>query len=305
MKKSILCLFVLVLCLFTMQPVLGAMVIDGNLNDWGLNALSGPSSDWGKTETWLPSAGIGYIVEDNNNPLQTGLPGFERPGVHITGSGTTFQFYNENPITLNSGHTVTPPWAGEYYDLQALYMTQDVNTIYVAVVVSTPQAGISSGGSDDQPGDLALNFGIVPGEKYDYEYGVKLGTRNSVGDYQPGDIVYLPDWQDIGYITPAIPDVMKSPSLPGGGKVGSAQIAYTGTWLNHEDNGFPNYVIELAIPKQAVGNPGNIGLNSIQIAQNCQNDQLYVPEFPTIAFSLALIFGLVYVIFIMKDRKKI
>ncbi len=303
MKNCILYLVLILSCIFAVQPVMASISVDGNLDDWGLNALSGPSSDWSKTETWFPKSGISYIVEDNNNPLQASLPGYERTGVHITGQGSTYEFYNEMPITLNSGHSVTPPWAGEYYDLQALYMTQDANTIYIAAIASTPQAGLSTGGSDDQPGDLALNFGVAPGEKYEYEYGVKLGTPNAVGDYQPGDIVYLPDWQNIGYITPAIPDVMKSPALPGGGKVGNAQISYTGTWLNHDDNGFPNYVIELAIPKQAVGNPGNIGLSAIQIAQNCQNDQLFVPEFPAIAFSIGAIIGLIFVIYTIKNKE--
>ena len=303
MKKHVGMLILLALLLIAVQPV-WAITVDGDLSDWGLSALSGPASDWSQEATWLPANGVSYIIEDNNDPLQIGLPGYYHDGVHIKGSSSIYQPYKENPLKLKSGPIVASPFGGESYDNQAIYMTQDPTTIYIAVVTSTAQAGNPPGGHDSQPGDLGFNFGPASGEEYELEYGVKLGTQNSVGNYLPGTIVYLPDWQELGYVTPPTADVMKSPALPGGNdNAGSAQIAYTESWINHDDFGYPNYVIELAIPKSALGNPGNIGLNQIHLTQNCQNDHIFIPEFPSIAVSLGAIIGLVVIVFSIKNKE--
>jgi hypothetical protein len=213
---------------------------------------------------------------------------------------------------------VNTPWGGEPWDVEALYLAQDSSNIYLAAITSMPQAGLFGNHSshDSTPADLAMHFKTVPGAKLGFEYGVKLGSQKTPGHYNPGDIVYLPDWQENGYILPAIPDVMKSPALPGGGVVGQAQIAYTSSWINHVDHGSNQYVIELVIPKTDVGLANNVGINSAATAvstrnvalsnflltQNCENDRIFVPEFPTIAVSVGAILGMIFVIYSVRRK---
>jgi len=291
-------------------PAVSALAItaDGNLDDWGLQALSGPSADWSNNNTWIPTnPGVEFLVANNDNPLHSGYPGFYAPGVHITGTANSWKFYDE-PIGVlaSDGTPVNVPWGGEPYDVEAMYLAQDTDNFYMAVITSMPQDGLfgNNSGHDNTPADLAMHFSYTPSAKMGFEYGIKLGSQKNVGNYNPGDIVYLPDWQDQGYILPKTPDVMQSPALPGGGVTGHAQIAYTGSWINHVDQGSPQYVIELVIPKSAVGQTGeNAALSNFLITQNCENDRIYVPEFPTVAVSAAAILGLVFVIYVVRRKE--
>lgn len=320
MKSSTILILCLVAFLATGIPTAGAITVDGNLEDWGLGALAGPSSDWSANETWIPTdTTVHFVIENNDNPLHTGYPGFYAPGVHIIGSPLNWNFYDEKPGILKStGQDVNVPWGGEPYDVEAIYLKQDNQNIYLAAITSMPQDGLNgtSSGQDETPSDLAMHFTNVPEAKFNFEYGVKLGSQKLPGNYNPGDIVYLPDWQSHGYILPATPDVMKSPALPGGSVVGTAPIAYTGSWINHVDHGSPQYVIELQIPKATVGlasvqtiapNNGlarsqNVGLSNFLITQNCENDSIFVPEFPTIAVSAGAILGLIFVIYSLREK---
>jgi len=306
-KRLLLLLTLLVLVIFT-APAVSALSItaDGDLSDWGLAALSGPSSDWTKNETWVPTnSQVAFIIENNNNILHKLSPGYYASGVHLTGSKNSYQFYNEPlGILKANGDKVNEPYGGKRYDVSAIYLAQDSSNIYLAVISAMPQAGFLPG-HDEQPSDLAMHFKSDPAAKFGWEYGVKLGTYNAVGKYNPGDIVYLPDWQDRGYLLPATPDVMKSPALTGGGVIyqlnPGTQFAYTSNWIDHTDHGCVEYVIELAIPKSVVG-AGNVGLSNFLITENCQNDNIYIPEFPTIAVSIGAILGIVFVIYTVRKK---
>jgi len=305
MKKKLLLLPAFLVLVILIAPAVYAITItaDGDLSDWGLAALAGPSSDWTKNETWVPTnSNVAFIVENNNNILHKSFPGYYASGVHIIGIKNDYKFYND-PIGIlkATGEKVNTPWGGKRYDVSAIYLAQDTGNIYIAIINAVPQAGFLPG-HDEQPSDLAMHFKSDPAAKYGWEYGVKLGTYNSVGKYNPGDIVYLPDWQNRGYIMPVTPDVMKSPALSGGGVVGQAQIAYTSSWIDHTDHGSVEYVVELAIPKNAVGVTGNVGLTNFLITQNCQNDNIYIPEFPTIAVSIGAILGIVFVIYTIRKK---
>lgn len=318
--KILLMVSLAVLAALTIPATCAAAIsVDGNLDDWGLSALSGPVSDWSVNGTWIPTnQAVEFVVANNDNPLHSAYPGYYTSGVHITGNKNNWKFYDEPlGILKATGKEVNVPWGGEPYDVEAMYLLQDQQNIYLAVVTSMPQDGLMGehSGHDDTPSDLAMHFSNVNGAKYNFEYGVKLGSQKSIGNYNPGDIVFLPDWQDFGYILPARPDVMKSPALSGGSVVGQAQIAYTSSWINHVDEGSPQYVIELSIPKAVVGlgqtetaettsSSGNVGLSNFHITQNCQNDSLYVPEFPTMAVSVGAILGLVFVVYSLRQNKK-
>lgn len=305
MKKKLLLLPALLVLAILIVPAVSALSItaDGDLSDWGLSALSGPSSDWTKNETWVPTnSQVAFLVENNNLDSHKYYPGYYATGVHLVGSMNNYQFYNEPlGILKTNGEKVNEPWGGKRYDVSAIYLAQDTSNIYLAVITAMPQAGFLPG-HDEQPSDLAMHFKSDPAAKYGWEYGVKLGTYNEVGKYNPGDIVYLPDWQDRGYLFPPTPDVMKSPALSGGGVVGQAPIAYTSSWIDHTDEGCVEYVIELVIPKSVVQVTTPVSLSNFLITENCQNDNIYIPEFPTIAVSIGAILGIVFVIHTIRKK---
>jgi len=292
-------------------PAVSALAItaDGNLDDWGLQALSGPSADWSNNNTWIPTnPGVEFVIQDNDNPLHSGYPGFYAPGVHIIGTANSWKFYDQPlGILASDGTPVNVPWGGEPYNVKALYLAQDNDNIYVAAVSSMPQDGLfgNASGHDNEPADLAMHFSSNSAAKMGYEYGIKVGSQKNVGNYNPGDIIYLPNWQSQGYILPAVPNLMQSPALPGGGVIGHASFAYTSSWINHVDMGSPQYVIELSFPKSEVGLTGqNVALSNFLLTQGCENDRIYVPEFPTVAVSAAAILGLVFVIYVVRRKEQ-
>jgi hypothetical protein len=294
MKKSI----ILAICFITTVIVAAApamamkYTIDGNLSDWGLGKLV--TDSWAVNETWLPNAGVQFIVEDNYDPIYGKSPW----GVHIKGSGSSFVKYDE-PKMVRKGtlDEVLEPYGSpmEKFDVEAIYFDQDNEYIYVAIVTSLNpnEAG------DLAPGDLALNMdGNKSTGKFGYEYGVKLGTYPHVEGIVQGDIVYLPDWQGEGYLLPEErPDI-----IIGGSKVGYAYVAYNNNWLTVIDNEEPNWVIEIAIPKSVVGG-STVPFSYIFYGDNCLNESIYVPEFPTIAVSAAMIMGIAFVVYRLKQKR--
>lgn len=288
--------FVLIVGLCSIGPVMAVsgITIDGNLDDWGLNQLQ--AGDWSKEQTWVPRTGVAYIIEDNHNPKHGGT---YTKGVHITGNSKTFTFYDEPLAMHKGGYYVSEPYGGEYYDVEALYFTQDTENIYVAIVTSVDPNAPSSA-HDEWPGDLALHVKDAAGSEYGYEWGIQL---SEVGYHKQGDIVYLPNWEGRGYTVPPRPDTMLKGTLPGGQiYTGAAEVKYTDAWLQHPDHGFTNYVVEVRIPKSVVGVKGSIGLGNLFYADNCLNEQLYVPEFPTIAASLAVLAGVAFVVINLKKK---
>jgi len=307
-RKSVVLLVILTFMVFAVSAVSAlAITADGNLDDWGLHALSGPASDWNNNNTWIPTnPGVEFVVQDNDNPLHSAYPGFYGPGVHITGTANSWKFYDQPlGILASDGQLVNVPWGGEPYNVKALYLAQDNDNVYVAIVSSMPQDGLfgNASGHDNEPADLAMHFSSNPSAKLGYEYGIKLGSQKNVGNYNPGDIVFLPNWQSQGYILPAAPNLMESPALPGGGVVGHAQFAYTGSWIDHVDQGSPQHVIEIAFPKSVAGLTGqNVALSNFLITQGCENDRIFVPEFPTIAVSVGAILGMIFVVYSVRRK---
>lgn len=289
-------LLLISLFLITMGSAAPTITGTGDLADWGLVQLNNPASDWSMNETWIPFEGVSYFVEDNFNPVS----GDSYSGVHIKGTGSLFSFYDEPQVLHNNGYLTWEPYGYEPYDLEAIYFTQDESTIFVGILTSVAQEGNPpQPGGDRWPGDLALNFESVAGEEYDCEYGVKLNLPTHGGNYQVGDIVFLPDWQGIGYITPSGPDIILG-HKDGGGVVGQANVHYEK--IDVEDEGFPNYFIEICIPKSEVGVTGSVGLQSIKYYDNCLNDHLYIPEFPAFSLLIGMIFCIAGIIYLVKSK---
>lgn len=289
--KLITTLSLTVIVLAIMTTSAAAYAIDGDLSDWGVD-LTG---DWSLNETWLPNTGVEFIVEDNVDPQWTGYA----YGVHIKGYTPTYpsyEPYSEPKVKIPPPYNVwvAEPYGGEKYDIEAKYFDQDSNYIYIAIVTSVPPDAEGV----DAPGDLGLDLDadLNTGE-WGYEYGVKLGTKTDLTQW---DIGYLPDWEK-GYVIPEnSPGVFKGYE-PGGSYKGMATGKYVqnttcnvGTGL---DQGKPNYVIEMAIPKTAVGVTGPLTEGMIHLCDACGNDKIDnpIPEFLTIAIPVGAILGLIYV----------
>lgn len=269
-----------------MMPTAVAYRIDGNPSDWGIDILNG---DWSLNETWVPNEGIEFIVEDNRDPRWGGTT-----GVHIKGVGSNYTRYYEDKVWSSYfKNWVVEPYGGEKWDLEAKYLDEDDEYIYVLLVTS-----LAPGATGDlAPGDLALDLdaNASTGE-FGYEYGVKLGTNTGLSQ---GDIYYLPDWEVPTYIPENRPTVFKG-YLTGGYKTGDATVAYVP--ISVIDNGEPNYVVEVKIPKDAVGMAGKNLTDpplpkTIYTCDACGNDHIEnpIPEFLTVAIPAGMVIGLVYI----------
>ncbi len=253
--------------------------IDGDLSDWGIN-LNG---DWSLNDTWLPNSGVEFVVEDNRDPRYGGVT-----GVHIKGRGSSYTTYYEPKVMHKNGYLAVEPLGGEKWDVEAIYRDYDSNCLYFAVVTSLPP----DGKGDLAPGDLALDVDRNKSTgKYGYEYGVKLGSATGLNQWEIG---YLPDWQEPTYLIGNSPAKFNS-YLSGGGKVGEATGAYVN--LGISDNGYPNYVIEVAIPLSAIGNPAYPTAVRHHLSEGCGNDSIKIPEFPTIAIPLVMLFSTVAILY--------
>ncbi|EHQ34335.1 hypothetical protein [Methanoplanus limicola] len=277
----------IVLVIVGLTSAASAYTIDGDLSDWGLAELK--TGDWSINDTWVPNEGIMYMVEDNHNPNHGGST-----GVHIRGTGSTYTFYDEPYMTnCDTGLPESEPYGREHNDLEAMYFDQDAENFYVAIVTSV----VPNGSGWLRPGDIALNLDNNAGTgDYGYEYGIR--TRE---DAFQGQILKDPKWEDIGLLCPVGPDVISDGT---GTYVGDADFIYTKTWLNKQDNGYDNYVIEICVSKALVNVTGQVSFSSLRVADNCLNDHVsYVPEFPEIAVSLALIVGSIFAVYMVQNRK--
>ncbi|WFN35127.1 hypothetical protein L1S32_03140 [Methanogenium sp. S4BF] len=263
-----------------------AYTIDGDLSDWGLSGLN--TGDWSENKTWIPADGVSFIIEDNTNPWFLS----DYRGVHISGTAESWKFYNEQQrIHSITKRRLNEPYGGEEYDMEAYYFDQDPDFIYLAIVTSLKP----DGEGDTRPMDLALNFGNNPVlDDLGYEYGVKIRE-----DSLQGSIIRSPVWEKSDYFSPAKPDFIQSGT---GSYVGKAEISYTNSWLTRTDNGFDNYVIEIAIRKTDVGMNGYPQINSIYYGDSSMNEVTFAPEFPGIALSQAIITGMVFCAYLFRGR---
>ncbi len=276
-------------------------VIDGNLSDWGIttNDLRQGFYPIENTTAWLPNGpNVTFIVEDNRDPNYGPAPGGYPTGVHIYGRGHTYHKYNEPKI----GGQI-PPIGGEYYDIEAMYIDEDANYIYVAMVVSTPSKAI---------GDLALNLdGLKTTGGYGYEYGVLLNTNNNATQFTIYRTPTNKDWTvpEYGVSAPGYINLSNNPT-----PVGKAIGAYVKYPTLKDWGPYPTYIVELAIPKSAVGMSGkSIGVTSganvktvlskfhISDTGDCGNDiittdNISVPEFPSILIPIGLAVGFVAIL---------
>ena len=305
MKKTnlitTLSLTVVMLAVMAAPAMAVPITVDGGISDWGLS-LTG---DWGTDSTWVPTVGgISFFVEDNQDPLNIGAnhdPLYT--GVHIYGNKDFQWIYNE-PLL---GGLYNEPYGGEGYDIEAMYVTEDSTHIFVLIIFST---GVYL---DDVPsyiGDLALDFGAGGG--YGYEHGVNFHVLNTGGyDGQKYGIYATPTddcWTIPTPFTGNRPAEIDFSIVNTANTLGFAQVNYAS--LGISDHGRNNWVVEIGIPKAAVGNPDlpddpAQAIMDFWISETCGNDSgPSIPEFLTIVIPAGMLVGLFYVVRRKRQRER-
>jgi len=283
--------------------------IDGNLDDWGLD-LTDLSKSWSENEIWLPDYGIWFVVEDNADPNYRDEVGDAKTGVHIRGTGKWFEKYDEPKVWDGGRWVIEPSPIGsvtisqaEKWDIEAMYVDEDEDYIYVAIITSQNFRGWEWYGNYYYPSDLALNLDAEDTTGgYGYEYGIKLSTHGSNGGGGELFGIYQTTEEDDW----TVPSYLKE-NKPARIDVDSAEYiekaigAYEP--LGREDNDVENWVIELAIPKEKVGMDGrwlagNPTGEVFHITETCGNDHIdvpiSVPEFVSTLIPLGIIVGSVF-----------
>ena len=232
-----------------------ALVIDGNLADWGLKQ-TGQASDW------IPDPAI----------------------------VTSAEHYTEEDQTGGAGTRLFPGWGGQAYDAEALYVSIYSGSLYIALVT-----GLHPGTPDDPknnsyaPGDFAIDF-VDFGEKGSFEFGIQTTGADKGKAYQVSEWHYGL-WDVNGNVTKTNPDLKHPTSMKtytqqpvGIGSLVYTDIPFTKMGVNTSDK---HYVIEAAIPLSSFS--GYTGKFDVHWTMNCANDaisadpDLTVPEPGTLA----------------------
>ncbi len=250
---------------------------DGSLQDWGV--------DWGASQ---------YMANT--------------PAVSVLENYWLGPYYPGTKSTMDSGYGP----GIEECDIEAMYLDEDENGpyIYIAIITSMHPDGITyycpQIGKEIKliPGDLRLEIDGV-------EYGVKLTNEAGfVGSWagKSYDVVNEPRGTIFKEITswalicpsPCAQQRVPVSNIVSGTKCsGTATISYQiyGDW--NEDRRKPNYLIEMKIPKSALGISAGKKVDVVA-TQSCANDVITIrgfectdiPEFATIAIPVVAILGL-------------
>ena len=200
----------------------------------------------------------------------------------------------------------------EQCDIEAMYVADEGSYIYFAIITSMPPGGYDYLSSHLISGDLALDLDQDSGTgEYGYEYGIKLTNDGRTVPGIIGDVFYMPNWKKLNPEV-AQPILEFSNMVPGAGaKTGHADVVYTSYDDWPSDNGAANYVIEMKVPKTALGISSN-GHADLLATVSCTNDVIVIenfhyseiPEFATIALPVASILGLLFFFNHRKRRKE-
>jgi len=280
-RKLITTLSLTVVMLAVMAVPAMAYVIDGDLDDWGVDLSAGLGGD---KSAWVPSSlTADWIVEDNidgaSYPGYKDWTGYSATGVHIKGHGTSYGLYAEPTIEDKNGKMWVQPVGGEQSDIEAFYFDSDATNAYFAIVTSVPESGWIA------IGDLALD---IDKDGY-YEYGIALHGTDK------GKVYKNPTWTKPSDFPDSEPC-----RITGGKPTGNGLISYNDTHIS--DNERTNYIIEVSVPRDALGNPPGTQLSNLHATITCGNDVIEleevtweeIPEFTTIAIPVGMIFGLFY-----------
>ncbi|WP_156967341.1 hypothetical protein [Geoglobus ahangari] len=342
MKKTIKWITI---ALATMMMSIGAVnalkfTIDGDLTDWGITPTEietglncNPNATVCTGDVWKPEyvgmASPRWVVEDDVDPQYaiTNPESYDF-GPHFAGYGANFWIYKEPKV---NGRIQPSPhngllygtW-GDDFDVEAIYVDEDADYLYVAAVVSAPPDGYQNlGWPRGAAGDLALDVRTdIPGGFGGYDFGVRLGTWDGDGGAVQFGIYRTDedrDWHeavDYDSNSPVVVDTANATL------VGNAIGAYInasekwGIWeyvRNLKDSTYdkkPIYIVELAIPKTKIGLTNGTFIVDryfkVHLSEvGCGNDagNVSIPEFVTLIAPIGLIIGVVSAIHYRRGAK--
>ena len=218
-------------------------IIDGSLNDWGIDLFAPGADQKYYLDNHLPSGGldIDYVTEDN---ASTAI----------------------NPDRGDYWWKVGPLWSVyNYFDAEAIYFDNDSNYAYIAIIQGLPKAGYDPPGNyahgtwhyKFKPGDIAIDADNDPGTgEYGYEFGL---------DISDGSLYSVSNWKEVYYDDASISNPW---AINAGTKKGTVSFVYSTEKNSH-------YVLEAAIPLHLLGLDANT-THSLRIhwTQECGNDYL-------------------------------
>jgi hypothetical protein len=302
MKKvnllTILLVTTVILAIMVMPAMAVPTSIDGDLSDWGISdadiqkGLSDSAHDAsqiGDEVSWIPSGStVRWVVEDNVDPDSTSWdPDYY--GVHIIGLGGAYSIYDEPLATHVNGYQVLQPYDGEKWDVEAMYIDEDNDYVYVGIVASK-DADWDLGRNI---ADLALNVdGLSSTGEYGFEYGVDISAE---------EVWQVTDWKDSNYLV-SVPTLVNTGSKTGDAEIGLDMVDIGGAnVLEKNDQEIPtdNFIIEIKIDKADIGVPSGTTLDlrpgRIHYTSPCGNDPV-IPEFLTVGIPIGMLLGLFYVL---------
>jgi hypothetical protein len=210
-----------------------AIVIDGNLADWGLKQ-TGQASDW------IPDSAIVPSEEQYSYHDQTG-------GLNVW---------------------LDPGYGGQAYDAEALYVHLGATHLYLALVTGlSPNTPDNPAANSYGPGDFAIDFG----QDGSFEFGIQTTGADKGKVYRVTEWHYGL-WDVNGNHNPANPDLMHPTSMKTATQVGIGSLVYTDVAFTNmgvytDDK---HYVIEAAIPLSSFANFS--GKFDVHWTMNCAND---------------------------------
>ncbi len=251
-----------------------AIVIDGNLSDWGVQQNNGAAG-------WIPTANNG--ITPNRN--------------------IQYEIEDQNSSYLNPGY------GGQAYDAEALYALIEGNTLFIALATGhNPNTLNNPNGNSYGAGDFAIDFG----KDGSYELGInikhvinsKTGKKENFGiegGVYENPVWALGLWSSTGVQQPHNADPKNPTHMTKGDYLGMANLSYTtegqtgyGQWQEHT-----HYFYEMSLSLdllQAADWKGDAF--NIHWTQNCANDSIIVdppsvPEPGTLALLPLGLLGLV------------
>lgn len=225
-----------------------AIVIDANLNDWGVRKNAGAAG-------WIPHSGIEYTIEDQ------------------TGGANTY---------------LNPGWGGQAYDAEALYAVIQGQHLYIALATGhNPNTRQDPRNNSYGAGDFAIDFGKdgiyelainirhvnASGVKADFgvEGGVYKDLRWAEGLFAETDANY------------PIPTTKRPAYLTGGTQIGTAELMYTTVgeagFGQHTRDLHYFYEMKLDLQLLTLAGWDNNNFN-IHWTMNCGNDSIWVDPPP-------------------------
>ncbi len=280
LQKTIATSMIALLVVALSASMAAAYTIDGDLSDWGVAVDTG--GNWSQIATWLPNnAGVQFQVENNVDPKRDAEPArwhdnvsAYATGVHISGISPDYADYYENRVTgPNRTGWAFPTGASdpaaEKYDLEAMYVDEDNDHLYFAIVLSCNAASV--------PGDLGLDVTSATGDGYDYEYGVVIHDSADTYTASSRDIKSVSDWSECTVIAGCSPYRVMD-----GTTVGTATVAYAKNGPDPEpdiESSYPaTYIIEGEIPKSDIGITASTTSVSLHYTVECGNDEIIIQK---------------------------